>query len=109
MSFISPLELKLLAHIGCTPADGVRALRPGGPADVCYYSTHCPGCGQRVTESIRWFMLHEYRCGCGSEFDLSDYRLWQVALLRQDYAAARAITSITERPSVEGHTDGHEE
>jgi hypothetical protein len=109
MAFISPLELKLLELVGCSAADGVLALRPRGPADANYHSTHCPGCARRVSQPLRWFMLNNFRCGCGSEYDSSDCRRWMAAMLKKDYPSADAITTIFRPPLTQVGPDSNDE
>jgi hypothetical protein len=58
---------------GHSPHDYLRALREGGPMDRIVLTCRCQTCGNRPTESARWYHENEMKCHCGGEFDSSPF------------------------------------
>jgi hypothetical protein len=55
--------------LDATPADAIRALRPGGPLDSVFLKTRCLKCGAQVNQAIRWFQACDFSCACGGKFN----------------------------------------
>ena len=63
-----PQLMKFLEKHGWV-ADGVRAIRPGGPMDRVGLRTRCTACLATFSGSVKRFFLCDGRCACGAEWD----------------------------------------
>jgi hypothetical protein len=104
---LTPYVRELMKEKGCTMAEVVRSLRPGGPHDTFVYSTHCTQCGQKISGTLRQLFQQagEGLCSCGGKLDATDLARWSAALRANDWVAASKIASIRQ---VEYEADGNE-
>ena len=83
-------------YLDATEADGIRALRPGGPLDTISVTLKCTRCSQEKSEALRWFHLNGYTCDCGGRLDDKPLRERLAKLATEYFLKTRSPEEIAE-------------